>query len=261
MAVFQIDFPAIMSGNLSQAQELQQMKSYLYQLHECLQYAFSSIDESNMTEAARNDLAASRTAAVKIREMTESEQAEMERIARGLRAEIVASADTVASDTKKYMDDLATGQLNTIATMYVAKTSGDEDDTVAELKEFVSKSITDTSQEWTARFQDITEITKAVGEELKTYQEKLATYIRLDINGITIGKENGEEAVPYTVVIDNEKMSFQYMGHEVAYMQYNKLYVTSAEFMDRISIGSAANGGYFDFITTSTGMGLKWRGV
>ena len=143
--------------------------------------------------------------------------------------------------------------------MYVAKTSGDEDDTVAELKEFVSKSITDTSQEWTARFQDITEMTKAVGEDLKTYQEELATYIRLDINGITIGKENSGETVPYTVVIDNEKMSFQYMGHEVAYIQYNKLYITSAEFLDRISIGSTANGGFFDFITTLTGMGLKWR--
>lgn len=259
MAVFQIDFPAIMSGELSQVQELQQMKSYLYRLHECLQYAFNHIDGSNMTEEARRDLAASRTAAVKIRDLTETEREEMERIARGLRAEIIASADTVASDTKKYVDDLATGQLNTIATMYVAKTSGDEDDTVAELKEFVSKSITDTSQEWTARFQDITEMTKAVGEDLKTYQEELATYIRLDINGITIGKENSGETVPYTVVIDNEKMSFQYMGHEVAYIQYNKLYITSAEFLDRISIGSTANGGFFDFITTLTGMGLKWR--
>lgn len=259
MAVFQIDFPAIMSGNLSQAQELQQMKSYLYQLHECLQYAFNNIDGSNMTEEARSALAASRTAAVKIREFSESEREDMERIVRGLRAEIVASADSVASSTRVYVDELATGQMNTIATMYVAKTSGDEDDTVAELKEFVAKSIVDSSSEWTARFERMTELVESASGELQSYKEELATYIRMDINGITIGKENGEEAVPYTVVIDNEKMSFQYMGHEVAYMKYNKLYVTSAEFLDRISIGSVVNGGFFDFITTATGMGLKWR--
>lgn len=259
MAIFQIDFPEVMSGSMNQDQEFQQIKSYLYRLHECLQYAFRSIDESNMTEAARNDLAASRTAAVKIRDLTEEEQAEMDRIVLGLRAEIIASADTVAASTKQYADDLVNGQMSTIATMYVSKTAGDEDDTVAELKEFVSKSITDTSSEWTAKFNNVTEIIESVNGDLQTYKEDLATYIRLDINGITIGKENGEEAVPYTVVIDNEKMSFQYMGHEVAYIRYNKLYITSAEFMDRISIGSNANGGFFDFITTITGMGLKWR--
>jgi hypothetical protein len=31
--------------------------------------------------------------------------------------------------------------------------------------------------------------------------------------------------------------------------------------MDRLSVGAAADGGYFDFISTEYGMGVKWRAV
>ena len=44
-------------------------------------------------------------------------------------------------------------------------------------------------------------------------------------------------------------------------MQYNKMHINAIEAMDRLSVGAAADGGYFDFISTEYGMGVKWRAV
>ena len=66
---------------------------------------------------------------------------------------------------------------------------------------------------------------------------------------------------PYSINIDNEKMAFLQNGNEIAYVQYNKMHINAIEAMDRMSVGAAADGGYFDFISTIYGMGVKWRAV
>ena len=39
------------------------------------------------------------------------------------------------------------------------------------------------------------------------------------------------------------------------------MHINAIEAMDRLSVGAAADGGYFDFISTEYGMGVKWRAV
>jgi hypothetical protein len=39
------------------------------------------------------------------------------------------------------------------------------------------------------------------------------------------------------------------------------MHINAIEAMDRLSVGAAADGGYFDFISTEFGMGIKWRAV
>ena len=56
-------------------------------------------------------------------------------------------------------------------------------------------------------------------------------------------------------------MAFLQNGNEIAYLQYNKMHINAIEAMDRMSVGAAADGGYFDFISTIYGMGVKWRAV
>ena len=56
-------------------------------------------------------------------------------------------------------------------------------------------------------------------------------------------------------------MAFLQNGNEIAYVQYNKMHINAIEAMDRMSVGAAADGGYFDFISTIYGMGVKWRAV
>jgi hypothetical protein len=58
--------------------------------------------------------------------------------------------------------------------------------------------------------------------------------------------------------LTNARLSFIQGSHEVAYFSDNKLFVTQLEVIERISIGTGANG-YLDIVTTPTGVGFKWR--
>lgn len=99
------------------------------------------------------------------------------------------------------------------------------------------------------------------GNEVNAYKETLETYFDFSQNGLLIGKKSNGQNQQYSINIDNEKMAFLQDGSEVAYVQYNKLHINAIEAMDRLSVGAAADGGYFDFISTQYGMGVKWRAV
>lgn len=99
------------------------------------------------------------------------------------------------------------------------------------------------------------------GNEVSNYREELETYFDFGNDGLQIGKKINGENQQYSINIDNEKMGFLQDGSEVAYIRYNKLHINAVEAMDRLSVGAAADGGYFDFISTEYGMGVKWRAV
>lgn len=99
------------------------------------------------------------------------------------------------------------------------------------------------------------------GSEVNSYREELETYFDFGDDGLQIGKKINGENQQYSINIDNEKMGFLQDGSEVAYIRYNKLHINAVEAMDRLSVGAAADGGYFDFISTEYGMGVKWRAV
>lgn len=99
------------------------------------------------------------------------------------------------------------------------------------------------------------------GNEVNSYMEELETYFDFGNDGLQIGKKINGENQQYSINIDNEKMGFLQDGSEVAYIRYNKLHINAVEAMDRLSVGAAADGGYFDFISTEYGMGVKWRAV
>ena len=98
-------------------------------------------------------------------------------------------------------------------------------------------------------------------DALLDYKHETSTYFRFNANGLNIGKQEDGDESPYSINIDNEKMAFLQNGLEIAYVQYNKMHINAIEAMDRMSVGAAADGGYFDFISTIYGMGVKWRAV
>ena len=97
--------------------------------------------------------------------------------------------------------------------------------------------------------------------DLNEYKETQSTYFNFSQQGLRIGKQVNEGESPYAIVIDNESMKFQESGSVVAYVQYNKLHINAVEAVSRLSVGAASDGGYFDFISTIYGMGIKWRAV
>ena len=98
-------------------------------------------------------------------------------------------------------------------------------------------------------------------DALLDYKHETSTYFRFNTDGLNIGKQEDGDESPYSINIDNEKMGFLQNGVEIAYVQYNKMHINAIEAMDRLSVGAAADGGYFDFISTEYGMGVKWRAV
>lgn len=84
-------------------------------------------------------------------------------------------------------------------------------------------------------------------------------FVHFDDGIVTIGKNIPDEDMPYSIQINNERMSFLRYGAEVAYLQYNKLHVGTVEVDNKISIGSEQNGGFFDFINSSDNLSVKWR--
>ena len=98
-------------------------------------------------------------------------------------------------------------------------------------------------------------------DALLDYKHETSTYFRFNTDGLNIGKQEDGDESPYSINIDNEKMAFLQNGTEIAYVQYNKMHINAIEAMDRLSVGAAADGGYFDFISTEYGMGVKWRAV
>ena len=98
-------------------------------------------------------------------------------------------------------------------------------------------------------------------DALLDFKHETSTYFRFNTDGLNIGKQEDGDESPYSINIDNEKMGFLQNGVEIAYVQYNKMHINAIEAMDRLSVGAAADGGYFDFISTEYGMGVKWRAV
>lgn len=96
---------------------------------------------------------------------------------------------------------------------------------------------------------------------VETLQNNIQLYFNVDGDGVRIGKKVGDQETPYSILLTNEKMSFQQYGFEVAYIQYNVLHINNVEILDRMTLGDATYGGYFDWIVTDAGIGVKWRSV
>lgn len=102
-----------------------------------------------------------------------------------------------------------------------------------------------------------TEVT-TMRSDLNNFQNEFSTYQRFDETGLTIGKtENGQDT-GMQLHLSNEKLSFMDSDTEVAYMSGKKLYITEARITDRLAI-AVMRKGYFDWIATGDGLGLKWR--
>lgn len=63
---------------------------------------------------------------------------------------------------------------------------------------------------------------------------------------------------PFLARLGHTRLSFLQNGVEIAYISNNRLYITEARVTEKLAIGSDAAS--FEFVITSTGMGLKWRG-
>lgn len=195
---------------------------------------------------------------------------------------------SVTNQMQETVDDKLTDYSTTEETKTLIKSDGDAirtevaettttitdtiSDNLAQAKDYTDKvhqeitteygtKLDQTSKNFNLSVNSLSDRVTEQGNEVNSYREELETYFNFGNDGLQIGKKINGENQQYSINIDNEKMGFLQDGSEVAYIRYNKLHINAVEAMDRLSVGAAADGGYFDFISTEYGMGVKWRAV
>lgn len=166
-----------------------------------------------------------------------------------IRTEVAESVKTVTDTTNAKIDD------------QLAQAKDYTDSVHQEITTEYSTKLEETSKGFNMSVNSLTDRITEQGNEVNSYREQLQTYFGFSEDGLEIGKKANGEKQQYSINIDNERMGFLQDGSEVAFIQYNKLHINAVEAMDRLSVGAAADGGYFDFISTEYGMGVKWRAV
>lgn len=166
-----------------------------------------------------------------------------------IRTEVAESVKTVTDTTNAKIDDR------------LAQAKDYTDSVHQEITTEYSTKLEETSKGFNMSVNSLTDRITEQGNEANSYREQLQTYFGFSEDGLEIGKKVNGEKQQYSINIDNERMGFLQDGSEVAFIQYNKLHINAVEAMDRLSVGAAADGGYFDFISTESGMGVKWRAV
>lgn len=168
---------------------------------------------------------------------------------RTIRTEVAESVKTVTDTTNAKIDDR------------LAQAKDYTDSVHQEITTEYSTKLEETSKGFNMSVNSLTDRITEQGNEVNSYREQFQTYFGFSEDGLEIGKKVNGEKQQYSISIDNERMGFLQDGSEVAFIQYNKLHINAVEAMDRLSVGAAADGGYFDFISTEYGMGVKWRAV
>lgn len=166
-----------------------------------------------------------------------------------IRTEVAESVKTVTDTTNAKIDDR------------LAQAKDYTDSVHQEITTEYSTKLEETSKGFNMSVNSLTDRITEQGNEVNSYREQLQTYFGFSEDDLEIGKKVNGEKQQYSINIDNERMGFLQDGSEVAFIQYNKLHINAVETMDRLSVGAAADGGYFDFISTEYGMGVKWRAV
>lgn len=101
---------------------------------------------------------------------------------------------------------------------------------------------------------------EAVEGQIKTFTDIAKTYFEFLLDGLRIGKFGSD----FATLLGDDKLSFMQGGTEVAYIQYNKLYISAAEVIDILTIGNTdpQKGpvvGFTDIKTGSNGVSAVWR--
>ena len=174
------------------------------------------------------------------------------KLAEKAREEVVDAEERVRTYAESAVSQKADEIEISISTVTGTLAAGIQDcqESIAQTDEALSDSVVELNQ----RVSD-------QEDALLEYKHETSTYFRFNENGLNIGKQQDGDESPYSINLDNEKMAFLQNGSEIAYVQYNKMHINAIEAMDRLSVGAAADGGYFDFISTEYGMGVKWRAV
>lgn len=140
-------------------------------------------------------------------------------------------------DTEKENEKLKQEILNlTTTNSELAKQLNNLELNNLKLKEFIKSSIKQTKDSITFDFDKFKEIYQNDKNIFQGKFDDISSYIRFDINGMEMGKKDGE----FKMRLSPKKQSFFMKEKEVAYFSNEELYITDARILRSIRIGNFA---------------------
>ena len=140
-------------------------------------------------------------------------------------------------DTEKENEKLKQEILNlTTTNSELAKQLNNLELNNLKLKEFIKSSIKQTHDSITFDFDKFKEIYQNDKSVFQGKFDDISSYIRFDIEGMEMGKKDGE----FKMRLSPKKQSFFMKGKEVAYFSNEELYITDARILRSIRIGNFA---------------------
>lgn len=122
-----------------------------------------------------------------------------------------------------------------------------------------STKLEQTSTNFDVTIRSLEETVTSQGDEFQEFRQENETFFHHTADGLEIGQKQDGGVMPFSTLLSNLRLEFRQDGKAVAYIQHDKLHINNVEAVRRWSVGAAEDGGYFDFISTRYGMGVKWR--
>ncbi len=230
----------------TEREQLLQVKSYLHQLVQELNFALSSIESGNSTSAAAAQKQTSGNAVTKNELLTSYNE---------LRSLIIKSAETV----KAYSEAAE----ERYKSLYVAQSD------FGTYTEAAEQTITKNSKAIESFYENVQEILTDI-ESLEHSLIEVSANIKsgllyyddsgVPVYGVEVGQRtsiDGEEVFDKFARFTSDRLSFYDQNdNEVAYISDYKLYINHVEIR-----GSLREGGYVDTVTSDGGIVTKWVGI
>lgn len=236
-------YPNITGG--SPTEQMAQMRNYLHQLVDQLQWAMNDIDASRVVVTSASNASGGSSA-------SEKPTVDSQTAFSAIKPLIIKSADIVNA----YYDVIN----RRLEGEYVATS------VFGEFKEKTTQDITETSEGIERTFTNIQQIESDIGDinfslaEVNAHIKsgKVSTDENgLPIYGLEVGQKNivdGQEVFNRYARFTSDRLSFyDKNGFEVAYISGYKLYITNAEVTGTLKLG-----GYL--VETAYGLTFKWVG-
>lgn len=204
------------------------LRNYLFELTEQLRFLLMNIDEDNFTATYRQK--AQNAAATAAKASREAET--LSDVVRRQRRELLQNAETLESRLTSAFS-AADGVVRSDVQNELLLKADD-----ATIRALIASSATQTEDRIEFVFGQSAEAADAVGAQLASYIARTQTYQRFSEAGIEIGRLDS----PFSVRIENARMSFLQNGVEVAYMTNSRLYIQTAQILSRLTLGATVSG-------------------
>ena len=268
--MFQFTLPKLTAAG--DAGQNAQLKNYLYQLTEQLQYALSNIDAENFTEAVRQQYEGAKDVPARVAALAEAAGANSARTEalrdsldsvdktlqeryESLSAALQETADSIESSYQSEIEQAENRISTAVANDYTLRTETEA------LSASVESRFTQTAADMMAIFDAAYDYTGDDG--LQQFCDAFRTFIRFSSDGVEIGKSDSL----ITAKLSNDRLAFVQPGstsandYAVAYISDKKLYITEAQVLKAITFGADEHGRLFDLKADEHGLTLTCRPV